>query len=77
MKYKSILATTLMSAFLLSACANDGNHPAHDMGERADRINQENSPDYQKARQQAEEEDNSIHPAHEMDEVEPVERQGN
>ncbi len=77
MKYKSILVITLIPAFLLIACDNDSNHPAHDMGERADSINQENSPDYAKARQQAEEEGNSIHPAHEMDEVEPVERQGN
>jgi len=77
MKYKSILTATLMSAFLLSACGDDNNHPAHDMGERADTINEENSPAYDEARQNAEEEDNRIHPAHEMDEVEPVERQGN
>ncbi len=77
MKYKSLLAATLMTSFLLSACDNDSNHPAHDMGERADRVNQENSPAYDEARTNAEEEDNRIHPAHEMDEIEPVEKQGN
>ncbi len=74
---KLTLITLLMSAFLMSACSDDSNHPAHDMGERADKITQENSPAYDEARQNAEEEDNRIHPAHEMDEVEPVERQGN
>ncbi|MDT8311272.1 MAG: hypothetical protein RQ732_07505 [Methylophaga sp.] len=77
MKHKAILAASIISVFLLSACGDAHNHPAHDMGERADRINQENSPAYDGARQHAEEEDNSIHPAHEMDEVEPVERRGN
>ncbi len=77
MRSKLTLTTLLMSAFLMSACAHEGNHPAHDMGERADRVNKENSAEYQDSREHAAETDNEVHPAHEMDEVEPVEKRGN
>lgn len=77
MTYKLTLVTALMSVFLLSGCMNNDNHPAHDMGERADRVNKENSADYQTSREQAAESGNQSHPAHEMDEVESLERRGN
>ena len=53
MKRKFIPTTLLMSFFLLAACAHEGNHPAHKMDERADRVNKENSADYQESREQA------------------------
>lgn len=56
--------------------SSDSNHPAHDMGESAERINKESKDDYQENRLNAVEEDNAMHPAHEMDEVEPVQKRG-
>ena len=56
--------------------SSDGNHPAHDMGEFAERINKESKDAYQENRLNAVEEDNAMHPAHEMDEVEPVQKRG-
>jgi len=56
--------------------SSDGNHPAHDMGDSAERINKESKDDYQDHRSEAIEEDNAMHPAHEMDEVEPVQKRG-
>ena len=56
--------------------SSDGNHPAHDMGESAERINKESKDAYQENRLNAVEEDNAMHPAHEMDEVEPVQKRG-
>ncbi|WP_417549127.1 hypothetical protein [Methylophaga sp.] len=56
--------------------SNEGNHPAHEMGESAERINKESKDDYQENRLNAVKEGNAMHPAHEMDEVEPVQKRG-
>ncbi len=56
--------------------SSEGNHPAHDMGEAAERVNKESKDDYQENRLDARESGNAMHPAHEMDEVEPVQKRG-
>lgn len=77
MRNRLTLTSILMSVFLLAACADKGNHPAHQMDEPAERVNKENSSDYQASREQAAETGNRTHPAHEMDEVEALEKRGN
>ncbi|AFI85780.1 hypothetical protein [Methylophaga nitratireducenticrescens] len=55
---------------------SEGNHPAHQMGESAERINKKSKENYQENRLKAEKSGNAMHPAHEMDEVEPIQKRG-
>lgn len=56
--------------------SKEGNHPAHEMGDSAERINKESKDSYKENRTKAVKEGNAMHPAHEMDEVEPVQKRG-